>query len=381
MLCFLFHGHLNTRPMPALLRWIFRQWRLLARHGVFWCLVALFFVLFFGRTADGYRQSLLFVALMLPVAMATTYFLTAFLIPRYLLPRRYGMFALYALYTLIASVYLELVVLIGSFILLAGYEIRLMNPAMLDVFGLVVALYVVVFLAIAANLAMRWHRLQATHAETERARLEAVLALREAELARLKTQMHPHFLFNTLNNLYGLTLEQSEAAPDVVLRIADMLDYMLYRCDAPFVPLAGELDHLRTYLDLERLRYDDRVTVHLHVDKNLPDVVIAPLLLMPLVENSFKHSASPSDEPAWINIGVRLDHEQLHFSVANSKPTSPSAPNPDLGTGIGLANVRQRLHLLYPGTHALDIDDAADQFVAALTLPIQPVNDALPARG
>jgi hypothetical protein len=342
---------------------------------MFWGAVLVFFVLYFGREAESYGQSLLFVALLLPVAMATTYFLTGFLVPRYLLPGRYGHFALYAVYTLIVSVYLELVVLVVSFIFLADYQVSAMNPATLDIFGLVVGLYVVVFIAMAADLARRWHRLRAAHAETERARLEAELSLRDAELARLRMQMHPHFLFNTLNNLYGLTLERSDDAPDVVLRIADLLDYMLYRCDQPLVPLAGEIEHLQTYLKLERLRYDERVDVTFNVDGSTADAHVAPLLLVPFIENSFKHSASQTADRAWIRIGLRIAEEELHLTVANSKPPGASLGEtgdglPRTAAGIGLENVRRRLDLLYPNAHELNIRDTATQFTVHLRLPL-----------
>lgn len=351
-------------------------WHAPLGHLLFWSAVLGFFVLYFGREADSYGQSLLFVALLLPVAMATTYFLTGVLVPRYLLPGRYGRFVLYAVYTLIVSVYLELVVLVVSFIFLADYQISAMNPATLDVFGLVVGLYVVVFIAMAADLARRWHRLRAAHAETERARLEAELNLRDAELARLRMQMHPHFLFNTLNNLYGLTLERSDDAPDVVLRIADLLDYMLYRCDRPFVPLSEEIEHLNTYLELERLRYDERVKVTFLADEAGPETCVAPLLLVPFIENSFKHSASRTADRAWIRIVLRIVKEELHLTVANSKPHSTHRAETgdgisrDVTAGIGLENVQRRLELLYPDVHDLAIRDTATQFTVHLRLPL-----------
>lgn len=351
-----------------------------AVHALFWSATFIFFVLYFGRAADSYVESLLFVALLLPVAMATTYLATGFLVPRFLLSGRYGLFTLYGLYALIGSIYLELVVLIVSFVKLADYDLAAMNPPALDVFGLVVALYVVVFLAVAADLAMRWHRLRAEHDETERARLEASLALREAELARLKTQMQPHFLFNTLNNLYGLTLERSDEAPEVVLRISEMLDYVLYRCDGALVSLRAEVEHLRTYLDLERLRYDDRVEFRYRVEGHLPDGCIAPLLLTPFVENGFKHGASRSADAAWVDVRVRTADRQLYFSVENGKPTAGDASKARSGdgaSGIGLENVRRRLRLLYPDAHELRIEDRPERYAVRLRVPIHPCPESL----
>ena len=341
--------------------------------------VVAFYTLYFGREEANFSQSLLFVALLLPVTMGTTYFLTRVLVPRYLLPKRYALFALYAIYTLVVSVHLELVVLIISFIYLAEYQMGAMNPATLDVFGLVVALYVVVFLAVSASLARRWHRLREAHNRAERARLEAELQLKEAELSRLKAQINPHFLFNTLNNLYGLTLEDPESASEVVLRIAAMLDYVLYRSEKAYVPLEEEVDHLQSYFVLERLRYDERVAMSFTAD-GLPEqsTYIAPLLLVPFVENSFKHGVSRKRGSSWVHASLSAIDKQLHFEISNSKPAG--LPGQAAEKGIGLKNVRQRLDLLYPNEYHLDMRSKPDQFSVHLQLPLRAHDDKMPDR-
>lgn len=347
------------------------DWRWPAGHVLFWGFVLGFFVFFFGREAQSYGQSFLFVTLLLPVAMGTTYVLTHVLVPRYLLRGEYGRFALYGLYTLVVSVYLELLVLVGSFIFLAGYEMDAMNPATLDVFGLVVALYVVVFLAMAINLTARWHHLRGAHAEAERERLEAELELRKAELDRLETQMQPHFLFNTLNNLYGLTLEGSEDAPDVVLHLADLLDYVLDRSDRALVPVSEEVDHLETYLELERLRFGDRVDVEFAREEIPTEAYVAPMLFVPLVENAFKHGVRRSASGGWVRIGIRVRTDGLCFTVANSLPDDPSARPDDERSGIGLDNVRRRLELLYSEAAALHLDRTGESFTVRLEVPLR----------
>ena len=352
------------------------DWRWPLGHVLFWAFVLGFFVFFFGREAQSYGQSLFFVALLLPVAMGTTYVLTHVLVPRYLLRGRYGRFALFGLYTIVVSVYLELLVLVGSFIFLAGYEMDAMNPATLDVFGLVVALYVVVFLAMAINLTTRWHRLRGAHAEAERERLEAELELRQAELARLETQMQPHFLFNTLNNLYGLTLEGSEDAPDVVLHLADLLEHVLDRSDRALVPLAEEVDHLETYLELERLRFGDRVEVEFERDEISHEDYVAPMLFVPLVENAFKHGVRRSASGGWVRIRVRVREDMLRFTVANSVPGDAPPKQEEERSGIGLENVRRRLELLYSESSPLSLEQTGNSFVARLELPLRASDDS-----
>jgi LytS/YehU family sensor histidine kinase len=247
-----------------------------------------------------------------------------------------------------------------------------MQQATRDSLNLIVGLYLVVFLAVAIHLLERWYTMQAAHAKAERARLETELQLKEAELKLLRDQIHPHFLFNTLNNLYSLTLTGSKHAPDVVLNISEMLDYMLYRCDAPRVPLAGEVDNLHHYLSLEKLRYGPRVDVTFQMpgptDGDLATHTIAPLLLLPFVENSFKHGVSQERDMCRVEIRLALVGRDLTFSVTNTKP--PEATPVDDASGIGLANVRKRLDLLYPETNRLDIDDAPHRFTATLHLKL-----------
>ena len=186
--------------------------------------------------------------------------------PRYLMRRRYGLFVLYSGYTAVGSVYLELVVLVVFYIFVAEYRIEAIDPTVLDVFDLIVGLYLVVFLGLSIQFGRQWYLAQALQAKAQQARLEAELKLREAELALLKAQIQPHFLFNTLNNLYGLTLEKSEAAPEVVLQLSDLLDYVLYRSSAERVAIAEETAFLRNYVELEQLRYDDRLEVTFEAD-------------------------------------------------------------------------------------------------------------------
>lgn len=349
-----------------------------------------FFTFFFGRESGNFGRSLLFVALLLPVAIATVYMLGDVLVPRYLLRRRYGRFALYTAYVVIISIHLELVVLMLSFIFSAEYRIEDMDPAALDLTGLIVGLYVVVFLGLCIRLIQRSYALQASHAQVQQARLETELKLREAELALLKAQIHPHFLFNTLNNLYGLTLERSESASDVVLGLSDLLDYVLYKGAADWVPLGQEVDFLQTYLSLERIRYNGRLAVSLEADGIDPELPIAPLLLVPLLENSFKHGARRDARRSWIRVELNTDGSWFYVMIANGKPDAMIAnskqedhegkgPVKDTPQGLGLENVRRRLELLYGGTHELDIRDEADRFEVRLRIDLYENDVAMPS--
>lgn len=359
-----------------------------AGHVLFWAAVLVFFTFFYGNGGRNFTQTLFFVAPLLPVAIATAYTLGDVLVPRFLFRRRYGRFVLYAAYTVVISLYLEMVIVIVSFIFGADYRIEDMDPASLDLTGLVVGLYVVVFLALCIRLAQRAFALQSSQAQIHQDQLETSLKLREAELALLKAQIHPHFLFNTLNNLYGLTLERSDLAPDIVLGLSDLLDYILYKGAADHVPLQQEIDFLQAYLALERIRYNGRLDVQLDADGAEPDAAIAPLLLVPLLENCFKHGVRPDAGRSWIRIRLETEGTILGVTITNSKPSggqgeqsTPQRLGQGISHGLGLDNVRRRLELLYSGTHEIEIVDEPGRFTVKLHINLDERHASIAPRG
>ena len=193
------------------------------------------------------------------------------------------------------------------------------------------------------------------------------------ELAMLKTQINPHFLFNTLNNIYSLTSRKSDKAPEAVLRLAEIMRYLLYESSTDTVPLSRELDHLRSFLDLQRLRLpaSAQEAVVLEVDGTNPDCVhpIAPLLLLPLVENAFKHGDLTA-RPVAVHIALHLAPDgHLRFSVLNRvAPADAERPLPRQPGGVGLVNLRRRLELLYPNRYSLDVQTSAEQHRVTLVL-------------
>ncbi|MDB5235753.1 MAG: hypothetical protein JWR44_2746 [Hymenobacter sp.] len=188
----------------------------------------------------------------------------------------------------------------------------------------------------------------------------------QAELQLLKAQIHPHFLFNTLNNLYALTLRRADEAPEVVARLTGLLRFVVEQGDAPLVSLRAELNLLRNYLALERLRYGPRLHLNLEVDELPATGRIAPLLLLPLVENAFKHGSA--EQVGLSRIHIRLAVAQGWFTcrITNTKNAGPAPA----AAGIGLRNVRQRLALLYPGRHRLEVVESEHSFMVQLALQL-----------
>jgi len=186
-----------------------------------------------------------------------------------------------------------------------------------------------------------------------------------AELQMLKAQLHPHFLFNTLNNIYSFTQEVSEKASGMIMGLSQLLRYILYDCSKPLVPLEKELKMIRDYFTLESTRYDKGLEISVQMP-NVTDHLVAPLLLLPFVENAFKHGASQVTENPWISLTVLVNNDELLMKLINGKPVTTK----NLSPGIGIANVRKRLELLYPGRHELVIDDVEEMYIVNLMIKL-----------
>jgi hypothetical protein len=189
-----------------------------------------------------------------------------------------------------------------------------------------------------------------------------------AELQLLKAQVHPHFLFNTLNNIYSFTLNKSPMAGGLVLKLSDTLRYMITDCEAPLVPLHKELKMIRDYIGLETVRYGSRLKIDINVEGDAKNKMIAPLLMIPMVENSFKHGTSQVLDKAWINLDITIEENHLSFNLKNSKPSGHVSP--EGRNGIGLKNVRKRIQLLYPLQHEFEIMSTGEVFEVMMRLPL-----------
>ncbi|HSZ86379.1 MAG TPA: histidine kinase [Puia sp.] len=192
----------------------------------------------------------------------------------------------------------------------------------------------------------------------------------QAELQLLKAQVHPHFLFNTLNNIYALTLSDSSKAATAVQKLSGMVFYMNNEGAGSFVQVSKEIKMLLDYVGLEKIRYGERLKMIIDIRQNADsEMMIAPLLMIPLVENCFKHGASKILDQSYINIFIETKNEWLEFKISNSLPDEPEKPEDR--KKIGLTNVKKRLQLLYPGNHQLDIQSSADSFSVSMKIKLE----------
>lgn len=194
--------------------------------------------------------------------------------------------------------------------------------------------------------------------------------VKEAELKLLKAQLNPHFLFNTMNNLYGLSVVKSDKLPDLMLKLSDLLRYSLYDTREPLVNLEKELKYLTNYIALERIRLEAQTEIGLNITGEAGGLRIAPMLLIVFVENAFKHLGTGKDDRNFVQINLEIRGDQLLFRCVNSvEEAGNSVENMESGkSGIGLDNVKQRLALIYPNQHTLRVESAEDQFLVELTL-------------
>lgn len=204
--------------------------------------------------------------------------------------------------------------------------------------------------------------------KSESSRKELQTKNMQSELKFLKSQINPHFLFNTLNNLYALTLKKSDLAPEIVLKLSEIMRYMLYECNEKRVFLRNELNYIQNYLDLEKLRQGQKVTINFTVKGSPDQLLVAPLIFTPFLENSFKHGLSNILDQGFVNIFLEIKDENILFLIENSKTEKMPQKQHAISGGIGLVNVKQRLELIYPNQYELIIDNSPTVYSVTLKI-------------
>lgn len=306
------------------------------------------------------------LAVILP-EVAYTYAIISFALPRYFFKRKRFVATTFAFIGMIAFIYVVSIGLMyipfyrnyifGISSKLAGIieTMHFVNKAYLF------HLPVVASFAIMIKLMKRWWQKQK---ETEQLAKENA----NAELQLLKAQLHPHFLFNTLNNIYFFTLSLSPLAPDMIKKLTGMLHYILNECNQSCVPLEKEVKMIYDYIALEKIRYGDQMKMIIEKNGSFHNKIIVPLLLIPFVENSFKHGASKMISHPCIKLCINIEDNELNFLLINSKPATVELINQN--NGIGLKNVKKRLQLLYPGAHELNIIPETESFTVFLKIQL-----------
>jgi sensor histidine kinase YesM len=328
---------------------------------MFWLAQLVFYGVIYGSYADNYGQTFYEESLYLPVKIVFTYFVMYYLLPEFLLPGKYVQFFIgFAAGSLLAG--------IGQRYIAVNFDYPIFYPeAIKDPFfwfpkisKMIAAIYPATFTALAIKLLKYWYANKQAQQVLQQEKLEA-------ELKFLKTQIHPHFLFNTLNNLYALTLKKSDLAPAMVLKLSELINYMLYECREDEVFLEKEIKFINNYVDIERLRYGDKLDLDISIRGDYHDRKIAPLIMLPFIENCFKHGASLELDQSWVKVDIEVQPDLMLFKVENNKVATNGHTSLE-PTGIGINNVKRRLDLLYPGRHELKIISGHETFLVILTI-------------
>ena len=223
-------------------------------------------------------------------------------------------------------------------------------------------IYVITFVT-AIKLAIDWIKQKEYLTETNE-------MLLENELKYLRSQIQPHFFFNTLNNLYSLIIDKSDKAPDLILKLSDLMKYFLYETGKEFQTLENEISHIKDYIEIEKLRYDENLKVNFNINSKTKKVIVKPLILIPLVENAFKHGARNSKKNGYITIDLNATSNLLDFRIENSFEKPTKKIKAQIG-GIGLTNLKKRLDLNYgPDFFNLDIIKEKNKYIAHLKIKL-----------
>ncbi len=330
-------------------------------HTLFWLMVLFMApITTYGGITEKW-EAFIFRAVAMPIKMAVTYILVYYQIPELLQKKKYIQFILSFLLLTILLTFIYRINNVHIAETLAGIDSpkeslpQMISEFWATVIGYAPRLYVftVIFLFIKMIMDRSAEKHQIDILKKEKA---------TAELNFLKAQIHPHFLFNTLNNLYSLTLDKSDKAPDVVAKLSEMLDYMLYQCSGDQVLVNKEVALLEHYIDLEKLRYGDRLNLSFDYNIKDPQATIAPLILLSIVENAFKHGVSGTIQHAIIQISLRVKNDSIHFRVYNTKPSVELNGEKSYKEGVGMKNILRQLELIYPKQYQWDIKEQDESY-------------------
>ena len=272
-----------------------------------------------------------------------------FLIPKYLLTKKYKLFALYSFYVLIASSYAIVLIIYACLFFLLSFNVNNVPPMGKNFTFVLILVYLVVGVICFINILNHNFKTISRNKELQNKILETQLQLKDQELNYLKKQIHPHFLFNTLNTIYGFALKQSKHTPEIILKLSNLLDYILYQVNKPKVSLKEEVLHIKEYIELEKIRFKDTLKVSFSSSKIAENIQIAPMLLIPFVENTFKHGNLVNGFLS-IEINIVVKGSRLNFLIKNSIQNNNDKLEKK---GIGLDNIKKRLNLQYNGNYQL----------------------------
>lgn len=370
---------LNRSQLFRLMQWIQKPWVL---HATFWILVFAI-MLVSGPGNDTSLMEVIRKLINISFYMLVVYINLGYLIPRYMSQKNFMTYCLLLLAMVAVFTPIKVLLLYITYDEADPKEFLILNQQFIFLL-----LFMIAGGSTVIKIISDWQRHQRDRKELETQRMQS-------EIQFLKSQINPHFLFNTLNSLYALTLKKSDKAPEIVIKLSEMMRYMLYECNERRVPLQKEVNYIENYLAMESLRQAGSADIQFEVEGEITDQTIAPLIFIPFLENSFKHGVNRQIHDGYVHVQMKVLENKLLLRILNSKPVgqTPTWPhgiaavmtgqvktekqvstakeNGEVKSGgIGLVNVRRRLNLLYPGQYKLDIEDNNKEHIVELSLDL-----------
>lgn len=327
---------------------VLKRTALIPIHIISWIAVWLFYVYFFSYAATNDKFVLYFASSLLPIAIVVTYTIAYYLIPTFLLTKKYTIFCVYLLYTIIGSLFLIIIITFINFIFLSNFDMKQMPLLTRNFLFIFILVYLVAGLASLIQVLRYNYKAINRNTELEKQLLKGQLELKKKELYYLKEQIHPHFLFNTLNTIYGAALKESKDTPDLILKLSNLLDYTLNQIDKPTVPISEEIRYIDSYIGLERVRFKDSLQITFQ-QSILRNIQVPPMLFIAFLENAFKHG-SKHDDHLKIDVCLDITEAQVLFNIKNSIKTEILEKE---NHGLGIENSKKRLDVLYPNNYRL----------------------------
>ncbi|SKC71997.1 Histidine kinase [Ohtaekwangia koreensis] len=343
----------------------------LGRHILFWMVwwVFLGFIYGFyyseGKTYEMFSISYIESLVFMPQHIFLSYAIIYYILPSYIFKEKYWIGFLLVLLLILMTAALSPLInfnVIRPLRESLHYSVKKVTFFYSFMGGLRGSMTVAGF-AVAVKLVKHWYQNKIENEQLEKERLRA-------ELEVLKGQIHPHFMFNTLNSIYSMALKKSDATPEAILKLSQLMRYILTECTKVTVALNKEVEILLHYIELEKSRFGERLDISVNIKGDLDSNTIAPLLLLPFVENSFKHGANEMIEQAWISLDLQVNESTLKFKLINGRSIDNNNPN---SIHVGLQNAKKRLQLLYPNAYDLRITEDAETFVVSLVISLDSI--------
>lgn len=333
----------------------------LVQHLLFWAVSFYVLMQLFAYSEEIAKVDVIYTLLFHLSIWMAVYLNLSWLIPIYFKAEKYGLYFLLLTVTICISIAFNLLTFnYLSDILFPGYYF-------IDYYGFwEISQFILAFVIVTSliKLSKSWFKYREMQAQLRRLEAEK----NATELSALKSQLNPHFLFNSLNNLYSLALDKDDRTPGLILRLSQTMRYLLYESNANYVPLENEVEHLHNFVEMQRLRVGEKAKISFEVQGESGKKQIAPLLFLPIVENGFKHGIKGDTEGAFINMQLQVLDNQVIFKAENNKGIVDDVEYGQYSGGVGLENLRRRLNLLYPDKHCLELIDGINTFTVELKI-------------